>query len=129
MAGVDSSTQSSKVVVCDAEDGTVIATGTAPHPPVSPPRSEQDPQAWWDALWRAWEAAGSPKVAALSVAGQQHGLVALDDGGHPLHPAKLWNDTESAPQAAELVAALGADAWAAACGSVPTASFTITKLA
>lgn len=129
VAGVDSSTQSCKVVVCDAEDGTVVATGSAPHPPVSPPRSEQDPQAWWDALWRAWEAAGSPKVAALSVAGQQHGLVALDDGGHPLHPAKLWNDTESAPQAAELVAAIGAEAWAAACGSVPTASFTITKLA
>lgn len=129
MAGVDSSTQSCKVVVCDAEDGRVVATGTAPHPPVSPPRSEQDPQAWWDALWHAWEGAGSPRVAALSVAGQQHALVALDAGGHPVHPAKLWNDVESAPQAAALVEALGPDAWARACGSVPTASFTITKLA
>jgi xylulokinase len=129
VAGVDSSTQSCKVVVCDADDGTVLATGTAPHPAVAPPRSEQDPQAWWDALWQAWEAAGSHRVAALSVAGQQHGLVALDAAGHPVHPAKLWNDVESAPQAAELVAALGPEAWAAACGSVPTASFTITKLA
>jgi xylulokinase len=129
VAGVDSSTQSCKVVVCDADDGTVVATGAAPHPPVSPPRSEQDPQAWWEALWRAWEAAGSPEVAGVSVAGQQHGLVALDGAGHPVHPAKLWNDVESAPQAAELVAALGAEGWASACGSVPTASFTITKLA
>ena len=129
VAGVDSSTQSCKVVVCDADDGTVVATGTAPHPRVSPPRSEQDPQAWWEALWQAWEAAGSPKVAGVSVAGQQHGLVALDSAGDPVHPAKLWNDVESAPQAAELVATLGAPAWARACGSVPTASFTITKLA
>lgn len=129
VAGVDSSTQSCKVVVCEADSGTVVAAGTAPHPPVDPPCSEQDPQAWWDALWLAWEAAGSPRVAGLSVAGQQHGLVALDAAGHPVHPAKLWNDVESAPQAAELVAALGAARWAAACGSVPTASFTITKLA
>ena len=129
VAGVDSSTQSCKVVVRDADDGSVVAAGAAPHPPVSPPRSEQDPDAWWSALAAAWAAAGSPEVTALSVAGQQHGMVALDAGGVPVHPAKLWNDVESAPQAAELVAALGAPAWAVACGSVPTASFTITKLA
>lgn len=129
VAGVDSATTLCTVVVCDAGDGTVLATGTAPHPPVAPPRSEQDPQAWWDALWRAWEAAGSPRVAALSVAGQRHGLVALDSAGHPVHPAKLGDDVESAPQATELVASLGPEAWAAACGSVPNASFTITKLA
>jgi xylulokinase len=129
VAGVDSSTQSCKVVVCDADDGSVVAAGAAPHPPVSAPRSEQDPEAWWSAFSAAWAAAGSPDVAALSVAGQQHGMVALDAGGVPVHPAKLWNDVESAPQAAELIAELGAPAWAAACGSVPTASFTITKLA
>lgn len=129
VAGVDSSTQSCKVVVCDADDGSVVAAGAAPHPPVSPPRSEQDPDAWWSALSSAWAAAGSPEVAALSVAGQQHGMVALDAAGVTVHPAKLWNDVESAPQAAALVAELGAPAWAEACGSVPTASFTITKLA
>ena len=129
VAGVDSSTQSCKVVVCDADDGSVVATGAAPHPPVSPPRSEQDPEAWWSALQAAWAAAGSPDVTALSVAGQQHGMVALDAAGAPVHPAKLWNDVESAPHAAALVAELGPPAWAAACGSVPNASFTITKLA
>jgi xylulokinase len=129
VAGIDSSTQSCKVVVCDADDGAVVAAGVAPHPPVSPPRSEQDPRAWWSAFEAAWAAAGSPEVAALSVAGQQHGMVALDAAGVPVHPAKLWNDVESAPEAAALVEALGAPAWAEACGSVPTASFTITKLA
>lgn len=129
VAGVDSSTQSCKVVVRDVDDGTVVASGSAPHPPVSPPRSEQDPEAWWRALEDAWSAAGAPGVAALSVAGQQHGLVALDGAGAPVHPAKLWNDVESAPEAAALVAELGPVGWASACGSVPTASFTITKLA
>src|SRR5919199_4283243 len=56
-------------------------------------------------------------------------MVALAEGGEPVHPAKLWNDVESAPQAARLVAALGPEAWAEACGSVPPPSFTITKAA
>ena len=65
----------------------------------------------------------------MSVAGQQHGLVVLDHNGDVLRPAKLWNDTESAPEAAAMVELLGAERWAKACGSVPVASFTITKLA
>jgi xylulokinase len=102
-----------------------------PHPPTTPPRSEQDPGRWWDAFERACADAGvlgRNRPAAIAVAGQQHGLVVLDAAGHVLRPAKLWNDTESAPDAEALVAALGAPAWAAACGSVPVASFTITKL-
>ena len=68
--------------------------------------------------------------AAISVAAQQHGLVVLGDDGEVLRPAKLWNDTESAPDAGMLLAALpgGQAGWAAACGSVPVPSFTITKL-
>ena len=68
-------------------------------------------------------------MASVSVAAQQHGLVVLDGAGRPLRPAKLWNDTESAPEAAAMVAELGAAAWAARTGSVPLAAFTITKLA
>ena len=83
----------------------------------------------------AWAAAGRPQVAAISVAGQQHGMVALDADRRPVHPAKLWNDTESAPDAAWLIDQLaartgldGREAFAAAVGSVPVAAFTITKL-
>ena len=129
--GVDSSTQSCKVQIRDADDGTLVASGRAPHPPTSPPRSEQDPAAWWAALRAACDAAGPAvaQVAAISVGGQQHGLVVLDEGSHVLRPAKLWNDTESAVHAAGLVAQLGAPRWAEATGSVPVASFTVTKLA
>lgn len=131
VAGVDSSTQSTKVELRDIESGAVIASGRAAHPPTEPPRSEQDPRAWWDALVEAFAATGDARrdVVALSVAGQQHGLVVLGHDGAPLREAKLWNDTESAPQADRLVAAIGPAAWAAACGSVPVAAFTITKLA
>jgi xylulokinase len=127
--GVDSSTQATKVEVRDADEGRLLATGRAPHPPTTPPRSEQDPNAWWNALVDSVEQTGMRDIAAISVAGQQHGLVVLDDNGEVLRPAKLWNDTESAPEAARMVERFGAQSWAKACGSVPVASFTITKLA
>ncbi|HZJ26105.1 MAG TPA: FGGY family carbohydrate kinase [Acidimicrobiia bacterium] len=129
--GVDSSTQSTKVEVRDADDGALVATGRAPHPAVNPPVSEQDPEAWWDALGAARAAAGhADDIVAISIAAQQHGLVVLDEAGRVIRPAKLWNDTESAPDASWLLDQLseGASAWAAACGSVPVAAFTITKL-
>ena len=69
-------------------------------------------------------------MAAIAVAGQQHGMVTLDEAGQVVRPAKLWNDTESAPDAEWLLEQLdgGPAAWADACGSVPVAAFTITKL-
>ena len=131
--GVDSSTQSTKVEVRDADTGELVAVGRAPHPPTTPPRSEQDPGAWWDALHAAFAQSGVDRrdVAAVSVAGQQHGMVVLDADDQVIRPAKLWNDTESAPDARWLIDQLGGAgeaAWAAACGSVPVAAFTITKL-
>jgi xylulokinase len=127
--GVDCSTQATKVEVRELESGRLLGSGRAPHPVTFPPRSEQDPRAWWDALRAACAGVDRSAVVAMAVAGQQHGLVALDPGGRVLRPAKLWNDTESAPQARSLVEALGTRGWAEACGSVPVASFTVTKLA
>jgi xylulokinase len=129
VAGIDSSTQSTKVEIRDADTGRRWSGGRRPHPPTTPPRSEQDPGEWWAALVQAWHDAGRYDVDAISVAGQQHGLVALDEAGQVLRPAKLWNDTESAADAQSLVARLGAQEWADACGSVPVASFTVSKLA
>ncbi|MFI5929381.1 xylulokinase [Micromonospora sp. NPDC051543] len=130
VAGVDSSTQSCKVVVRDAETGALLRQGRAPHPD----GTEVDPEAWWQALRGAVdEAGGLADVAAVSVAGQQHGMVCLDEGGQVVRPALLWNDTRSADAAADLVEEAGGGAegrrfWADATGSVPVASFTITKL-
>jgi xylulokinase len=126
VAGIDSSTQSCKVVVCNARTGAVVRQGRAPHPD----GTEVAPEAWWQALLRAIEDAGGiADVAAVAVAGQQHGLVCLDESGEIVRDALLWNDTRSARAAADLVAELGGPAaWAEAIGSVPVASFTIAKL-
>ncbi|GLY47134.1 xylulokinase [Lentzea sp. NBRC 102530] len=125
VAGVDSSTQSCKVVVRDAETGRLVREGRAAHPD----GTEVHPSHWWSALESALaDAGGLDDVAALSVAGQQHGMVCLDEDGAVVREALLWNDTRSAAAAASLTDELGADEWAARIGLVPVASFTITKL-
>jgi xylulokinase len=126
VAGVDSSTQSCKVVIRDAETGALVRQGRAPHPG----GTEVHPSHWWAALLQAIEEAGGlDDVAAISVAGQQHGMVCLDEAGNVVRDALLWNDTRSAQAAVDLVAELGGpQAWADAVGSVPVASFTVTKL-
>ena len=96
----------------------------SPHPD----GTECEPETWWDALAAA-SAGLLEGVEALAVAGQQHGMVVLDDGGQVVRPALLWNDTRSASDAADLVHELGgAQPWADAVGSVPVAAFTVTKL-
>jgi xylulokinase len=126
VAGVDSSTQACKVVVRDADTGALVREGRAAHPD----GTEIDPGAWEVALQEAIEQAGGlDDVAAVSVAAQQHGMVCLDEDGTVVRPALLWNDTRSATAATDLVAELGGgQAWADAVGSVPVASFTVTKL-
>lgn len=130
VAGVDSSTQSTKVEVRNLDTGEVVGRASVPHPGTTPPRSEQDPQAWWSAFETAWAAVGAPQVDAISVAGQQHGMVVLDEDRQVIRPAKLWNDTETAADAGWLIKQLpgGAADWAVAVGSVPVAAFTVTKL-
>lgn len=124
VAGVDSSTQSTKVVVCDADTGMVVREGRAAHPD----STEADPALWWAAFEEA-SAGLLDDVGAIGVGGQQHGMVCLDAQGEVVRPALLWNDTRSAPAAAELVTELGGPrAWVEAVGSVPVASFTVTKL-
>ncbi|MFJ8349402.1 xylulokinase [Streptomyces sp. NPDC094153] len=132
VVGVDSSTQSTKVLVVDAATGQVVASGQAPHTVSSGDGRESDPRQWWNALCAALQQCGEAahEAAAVSIAGQQHGLVTLDAQGAPVRPALLWNDVRSAPQARRLVEELGGPkAWAERTGSVPGASFTVTKWA
>ncbi|TLM80699.1 xylulokinase [Pseudarthrobacter sp. NamE2] len=132
VAGIDSSTQSCKVVVRDADTGQLVRQGRASHPD----GTEIHPDRWWEALQEAIaQAGGLDDVAAVSVAGQQHGMVCLDSDGQVVRPALLWNDTRSAGAAEELVktagdgdAVAGARYWAEATGTVPVASLTLTKL-
>lgn len=126
VAGIDSSTQSSKVLVCDAATGAVVREGQAAHPG----GTEIDPATWEVAAHEAIaNAGGLDGVDALAVGAQQHGMVCLDETGRVVRPALLWNDVRSADAARALVRELGgARAWAHAVGVVPLAAITVAKL-
>ena len=126
IAGVDSSTQSVKIVIRAADTGELVRQGRAPHPD----GTEVDPRHWKSALESAiGDAGGLSDVAAISIGGQQHGMVALDESGEVIRPALLWNDTRSAEQAKTLNSEMGGDkAMADAVGSVLVASFTASKV-
>lgn len=135
VVGVDSSTQSCKVQIRDLEKGTLISTGVAPHQPTFPPQSEQDANQWWEALILAFEIATSNvlvdknDIEAIAVTAQCHGMVTLDQEQKVVRPAKLWNDTQSAPQSRDLVGKYGRDFWINQVGSLISSSFTVTKVA
>ena len=126
VAGIDTSTQSVKVVIRDAISGELIREGRAPHPD----GSEVDPAKWWSATEDAIKMAGGfDGVEAIAVAGQQHGMVALDKAGEVIRPALLWNDTRSAAEATELNNEMGGgQGIASAVGSALVAAFTVSKV-
>ena len=126
VAGIDSSTQSVKVVIREAQTGELIREGRASHPD----GSEVDPKYWWSAMQEAIkEAGGLDDVSAISIGAQQHGMVALDSAGEVIRPALLWNDTRSAKAAEDLNSQVGGNSeMAKAVGSVLVASFTASKV-
>ena len=126
VAGVDSSTQSVKVVIRDAQTGELVRQGKAAHPD----GTEVNPAEWMSALGKAFEAAGGlSDVEGISIGAQQHGFIALDEKGNVIRNALLWNDLRSAQAAADLNNEFGGNEQTAkAVGSLLVASFTVSKL-
>jgi xylulokinase len=130
VAGIDSSTTGTTIVVCDADTGAVLRQGHAPHPLEEGGKpTEIDPEAWLLSLGEAASGGVLEGVQAIGIAGQQHGLLALDAGGVTVRPALLRGDKRAQVQAAELVEELGGPAgWTEAVGLVPQASYPVAKL-
>ncbi|GLX48577.1 sugar kinase [Streptomyces hygroscopicus subsp. hygroscopicus] len=133
VAGLDSSPDFTRIVVCDTDTGAVLRQGYAPHP-VDPLEGnaragDVDPQAW---LLSLGEAAGGgllEGVQAIGVSAQQHALIPLDAQGNTVRPALTGGDRRAQVAAADLVDALGSrEAWAQAVGCVPGAAQPVTKL-
>ena len=130
VAGVDSSTQSCKVVIHDLETGALLRHGRAPHPN----STQVHPDIWWSALSKAIAAAGGiDDVHGIAIAAQQHGMICLDEAGDVVRPAILWNDPRPARAAADLVAEWGAGEtgrreWIRAVGFVPRPFHTVARL-
>ncbi|MET8636961.1 FGGY family carbohydrate kinase [Streptomyces sp. NPDC004680] len=130
VAGLDSSPDFTRIVVCDSETGAVLRQGYAPHPVEGDGRpSDVDPQAW---LLSLGEAAGGgllEGVQAIGVSSQQNALVPLDSQGATVRPALVGGDKRAQVAAADLIDALGGrQAWAEAVGCVPQAARAVTKL-
>ncbi|HKI72187.1 MAG TPA: FGGY family carbohydrate kinase, partial [Verrucomicrobiae bacterium] len=113
LLGVDSGTQSTKVLVVNAKNGKVIAAASQTYdliPKLPPGAKEQHPHTWRDATIRAIQEAlkaakaAAAEVMAIGVSGQQHGFVPLDKRGEVIRPAKLWCDTSTAAECDEIMA-------------------------
>src|SRR6476661_8407877 len=116
LLGVDSGTQSTKVLVVDARDGKVLASASQEYdliPGLPPGAKEQHPHTWRDAaasgIRRALRQAKAvaAEVKAIGVSGQQHGFVPLDKAGEVIRPAKLWCDTSTAEECQEIMERMG----------------------
>src|SRR5437764_15457236 len=116
LLGIDSGTQSTKVLVVDARDGKVIASSAQEYrliPNLPPGAKEQHPHAWRDAAASAIRIAlrqakaVAAEVKAVGVSGQQHGFIPLDAAGEVIRPAKLWCDTSTAAECDEITEKLG----------------------
>ncbi|MFT4541035.1 MAG: xylulokinase [Planctomycetota bacterium] len=130
--GIDVGTQGTKGIVLDSdlagsESGAVVARASSSYGLIEglpQGHAEQDPRTWVDAVRAVCgELASSVDMSlieAVSFSGQQHGLVVLDEAGEVIRPAKLWCDTSTTRESAELSERLGR--------AIPT-GFTAPKIA
>src|SRR3954465_1210482 len=138
LVGIDSGTQSTKVLVVDANSGRVVGSASQSYdliPNLPPGAKEQEPETWLDATAKAMRKAlkeakaGRGEVKAVGVSGQQHGFVPLDSKGEVIRPAKLWCDTSTAAECAEITARLGGLKGAIKCiGNAVLPGFTAPKI-
>ncbi|MDO8211302.1 xylulokinase [Conexibacter sp. CPCC 206217] len=129
LVGLDVGTSSLKGLVL-SEEGRVLAQASRDYP-VATPRpgwAEQDPELWWEAAQAVLAELDAPRADAIGLAGQMHGLVALDAGGRSLRPAILWNDARTGAQCAEIERRVGVERLVALTGNRALAGFTAPKL-
>jgi len=136
--GIDSGTQSTKTIVLDTETGEILATAQYEYDLVEglpAGHLEQRPSDWVAAttngIQDCLEAIGERRseIRGIGISGQQHGLVALDQAGHPVRDAKLWCDTSTIPQCEAFAAEFGgAEGLIKMAGNTVVAGYKIPKL-
>ena len=134
--GIDIGTSGTKALIMDAR-ARVLAAGTGDHSVQAPKPgwSEQDPDEWWAATIKATRSAirkskiNPKKIAGIGLSGQMHGLVITNGAGRPLRSSIIWNDQRTAPQAAQIEAAVGGKRkLIGLVGNPAMTSYTLTKL-
>lgn len=114
--GIDSGTQSTKVLIVDGRSGKVLSEASQSYGLIEglpPGAKEQHPCTWKEAAGNSMRKAlklakaSKEEVKAIGVSGQQHGFVALDKSDEVIRPAKLWCDTSTASECEEITESLG----------------------
>jgi len=138
LVGIDSGTQSTKALVVDARNGKVLGSASEAYdliPNLPAGAKEQHPATWQQAaskaIRKALKQAGakSGEVKAIGVSGQQHGFVPLDAKGEVIRPAKLWCDTSTSAECAEIMESVGGfKATVREIGNAVLPGFTASKI-
>lgn len=138
LLGIDSGTQSTKVLVVDARQGNVLGSAAQAYdliPNLPPGAKEQHPHTWREATAKAIRQAlrqarvKTGEIKAIGVSGQQHGFVPLDEDGEVIRPAKLWCDTSTAAECEEIMNQVGGlKPTIRAIGNAVLPGFTASKI-
>lgn len=136
--GIDSGTQSTKAILLDAESGEVVASASAPYDLIGglgAGHKEQNPTDWSAAVRNTISAVlmksgiDRRRVRGIGVSGQQHGFVPLGEKDEVIRAAKLWCDTSTSTECAEIIERLGGlQQTIAAVGNGIPAGFTASKI-
>lgn len=131
--GADLGTSALKLLLVDAS-GNVLNSVTKAYG-VSYPKpgwSEQKPEDWWQTLVCAvaelTKDIDSNNVKGISVAGQMHGLVILDENDNVIRPAILWNDGRTAKETEYLNTVIGKEKLSELTANIAFAGFTAPKI-
>ncbi|MBQ2734091.1 MAG: xylulokinase [Clostridia bacterium] len=129
--GADLGTSSVKLILADA-CGAILRSVTKSYP-VHYPRSgwsEQEPEDWWNAFCGGVRelTAGIDGICGISVAGQMHGLVILDEADKVIRPAILWNDGRTSGETEHLNTVIGKKKLSEYTANIAFAGFTAPKL-
>ena len=108
--GIDIGTSGCKAIVVD-EAGSILSSATAEYPIYQPKAgySEQEPEDWWQGVIESVRAVmhADRKLLGISLSGQMHGMVALDDKNTVVRRAILWNDQRTQAQCDEITEMAG----------------------
>ncbi|MFD0533799.1 FGGY family carbohydrate kinase [Actinomadura luteofluorescens] len=98
--GVDLGTQSVRALAVTASGDVAGAGSRALTGRRDGPRHEQDPEDWWTAVGAACREAlrdvPAQAVQAVAVDATSGTILLTDDGGRPLTPALMYDDTRAA---------------------------------
>ena len=130
--GIDLGTSAVKVSAVD-KTGKVACQATRSYP-LSEPKpgySEQEPSDWVkgtkEAIKELLTQIKAEDIKGISLSGQMHGLVLLDDKLQVLRPAILWNDTRTSRQCQEILDKMG-EKFIEITGNTALEGFTLPKI-